>query len=92
MAKEKEMDQLTKDSISAEKAGMSYGKYMAMKHIEVEAPKKKTEDDEVLKCAICGKVMLNVRKNRMYCSPDCYAIAMSARARDRYRKKVTQCG
>lgn len=92
MAKEKEMDQLTKDSISAEKAGMSYGKYMAMKSFKVEAPRKKTEDCEVLKCAICGKVMLNVRKNRMYCSPDCYALAMSARARDRYRKKVAYEG
>lgn len=91
MAKKTEMDQLTKDSISAEKAGMSYGKYMAMKHIPPKTPKV-VDDEQAHYCAECGKVIVHYRTGKKYCCHRCYEIAMSERARKLYRKKVTQCG
>jgi hypothetical protein len=92
MAKKSEMDQTTKDAIAADKAGMSYGQWIAIHKPPQKKPVKQVNEEGCPVCKVCGKVMVNVRKNRMYCSHDCYAIAMSARARDRYRKKVTQCG
>lgn len=90
MAK-KELDQLTKDSISAQKAGMSYGRYMAMKPKKGYAPKVETEEEWPV-CKVCGKVMVDVRKDRMYCSPECTAYIKSIKSQERYRKKVAQCG
>lgn len=90
MAK-KELDQLTKDSISAQKAGMSYGRYMAMKPQKGYAPKVETEEEWPV-CKVCGKVMVDVRKGRMYCSPECSAYIASIKCRERYRKKVAYEG
>lgn len=87
----KKLDQLTKDSISAQKAGMSYGRYMAMKPQKGYAPKVETEEEWPV-CKVCGKVMVDVRKDRMYCSPECTAYIKSIKSQERYRKKVAQCG
>jgi predicted nucleic acid-binding Zn ribbon protein len=84
------MDQLTKDSISAQKAGMSYGQYMALKPKKACSPKLEIEDDFQY-CAVCGEAV-DGRKGKKYCSPRCYEEAMQAKARERYRKKVAQCG
>lgn len=91
MAKKKEMDQLTKDAIAARENGMSYGQWMAMHCTHKEAPTK-AQNEDVPKCAVCGKVMVDARKGTKYCSDECYAYAMNEKAKERYRKKVAQCG
>lgn len=87
--KKKEMDQLTLDCIAARQAGMTYGKYKAMRYTPTEAPKAKKDEQEPL-CAVCGKVIMDYRKNKKYCCPRCYEEAMQAKARERYWRKVEE--
>lgn len=69
------MDNLTRDALAAQAAGMTYGKYMAQR--QCIPPKKKTEDipEEVptRTCKHCGKVfsMEERSHNSLYCSPEC---------------------
>ena len=76
------MDQLDRDAIAAEKAGLSYGKYMAQKGQKppaVRYPKKRARkesaeampDPEVRICGICGKPVPSDYKGRKYCSAAC---------------------
>ena len=68
MAKKK-MDKLSQDVTDAIKAGVSYGKYMAMKEPEIEAPAK-TGIKRI--CLHCGKeFFVNHRKRKDYCNDQC---------------------
>lgn len=70
------MDQLAIDSTNAIKAGMSYGKYMAMKaQLGIKNPQKPDEEESELKaraCLNCGEEFTpKVRKDQKYCSDYC---------------------
>ena len=65
-AKKKEMDQLTRHSISAQKAGMSYGKWIAINRPPKETKKEIVEEDLVQHCAVCGMVIMNYRTGKKY--------------------------
>lgn len=46
MAKKQEMDNLTRNAIKAQQAGMSYGKYMALQYENGREMRKAAEPDE----------------------------------------------
>ncbi len=65
----KKMDKLSQDATNAIKAGMSYGKYMAMKN-----PAKITPDVVGYRhiCHYCGKEFVTKKKGpRKYCDDKC---------------------
>ena len=67
------MDRLTMDSIAAQRARMTYGKWKALHpHTEVVV----ALDADAKLCKICGKPFgLRVKgaggRNQIYCSPEC---------------------
>ena len=68
MAK-KEMDQLTKDAVAARKAGMTYGKYIAMTKPVNTVPE---EEGYRHTCAHCGvEFITRYRRLRKFCSDQC---------------------
>lgn len=71
--KKKELSQLDIDASNAIKAGMSYGKYMAMKpKTDAPAPKKKSRVEYRHTCPICGNDFVTYnRKLKKYCSDEC---------------------
>lgn len=74
------MDKLSQDSTKALKAGMSYGKWMAMKNPVVIVKKP---DGVVRSCPHCG-VAFRVRHGwQKYCSPECQVKAKARRKYDR---------
>ncbi len=87
------MDQLSKDSVAAQKAGMSYGKYMAMK--ERLAPKKETKAKPAAQlpekwqiCPWCGKEFKKRHRSaQKYCEVYCQQEAQKARQRQRLQQK-----
>ena len=86
------MDQLTMDSIAAQKAGMSYGKWKALHYVPaVVVPKQPKElvypGCEVKQkkyCAICGKE-LPLGKSR-YCSRECDYENQKVKQREWYHR------
>ena len=87
MGRRKILDRLTRDSIAAEKAGMSYGKWKAL-HPHTDE-KVEVLDADVKLCKICGKPICNKigGKRRLYCSIECSYEAVKERERARYYKK-----
>jgi hypothetical protein len=80
----KEMDQLTKDAIAAQKAGMSYGKYMAMKEPVVIKPKPIPGVVGMRVCRNCGKeFMVDHNRYKVYCSDQCRNEAWNKTKRER---------
>ena len=78
----KELDQLTMDSIAAQKAGMSYGKWKAL-HPHTHIPKAKPERP----CKNCGEeIPSKFHKNVGFCCDLCRREAAKARDRNRKRK------
>ena len=70
MGKKKELDQLDIDSSNAIKAGMSYGKYMAMKKPTKITPPEVVGYRHI--CQHCGKEFIAKYKGvRKYCSEQC---------------------
>lgn len=90
------MDQLSKDSVAAQKAGMSYGKYMAMK--ERLAPKTEAKAKPVpmlpekwQTCPWCGKAFKKrSRSAQKYCEPYCQQEAQKERQRQRLLQKKAE--
>ena len=81
----KELDQLTMDSIAAQKAGMSYGKWKALQPIvKVDLP----ETAPKRLCKLCGgEIPPEFHKNRTYCSDQCFDEADRIRHRNNYHKR-----
>lgn len=87
------MDNLTRCSTAAIEAGMSYGKYMAMragKQPEVSAATGEPDEPFVeidnmgrIPCKECGKLFYPLRKGNVFCSSAC---SSRMRSRERYRK------
>lgn len=77
MGRHKEPDKLTKDSTAAIEAGMSYGKYMALKdhmsapriHWENYACDIELEPNAV--CQHCGKPYRKTNNRQKYCTALC---------------------
>lgn len=67
----KEFDSISATSIAAEKAGMSYGKYVAMFGVVTD---KEEETDSLVAhkvCQECGKTFFGRAKNMKFCSEEC---------------------
>lgn len=90
------LDRLTRDSIAAEQAGMSYGQYKALHpHTPDEdetppKPKPKTDAGRYeYTCTVCGKTFYtNTKKTVKYCGYDCSKEA--ARLRYEARRDMKQ--
>ena len=87
------MDKLAQDSTDAIKAGMSYGKYMAMKK-PVEVTMK---DENHYICEFCGKAFYTkYHKGQKYCSPECQEKAKDRRQSERKKSEkppiIKTCG
>lgn len=80
------MDNLSRDSTAALKAGMSYGMWKAL-HPHTKREAEQTAEDERL-CQRCGKpIPKGSRKERKYCSDKCKQAADKARYGNKYRKE-----
>lgn len=93
------MDNLTRCVMEAEKAGMSYGKYMALKQGKTREIKAAPRNDgKEFVCAHCGKKFLKEdHRKRKYCCDRCRNEAENKRRRDladkkELKKTCPQCG
>ena len=69
--KEKEMDSITLTSIASEKAGMSYGKYVALFGV---VQNQEREIDILVApqvCQECGRTFYGRARNMKFCSEEC---------------------
>lgn len=86
----KQMDQLDIDASNAIKAGMTYGKYMAMKN-----PTTIVREPEGQKhtCLFCGKVFyVTQKKVRKYCSDQCRELSYAHKRKEPALKACPICG
>lgn len=80
------MDQLTKDALAANEAGMTYGKYMLIKPKKDLAPQ--IADPDARFCVVCGKQIFAKDKfRRKTCGDDCRTEWSRILARRRGRAK-----
>lgn len=91
----KKIDNLTRDAMAAEAAGMSYGKYKGLQHAAGQqqpapAPKKSTRKTFDLICTQCGQPFVGGSRLRKYCSEDCKKKHDSALLRERHTKTTTK--
>lgn len=76
------MDKLSRDSTAAIKAGMSYGKYMAMKEPVVVTPPERRGTWRT--CPRCGKEFVRYDKMRqIYCDVTCQRAAQDTKEYER---------
>lgn len=80
-------DKLTRDSVAAQNAGMTYGQYMARKRPE---PGMAEEGDEQRACLHCGKNFEPSFYYRKYCSDACRRMHEMERRRKREKRKEQQ--
>ena len=66
------MDNLTKDAIAAEKAGMSYGKWKAQNPFTNPDNPNYGRKTVLCTCKICGKEFEWIGRRRVACSDACY--------------------
>lgn len=83
------MDRLARDSVAAQKAGMTYGKWKVL-HPYTDLEEAFSKDAKL--CEICGKPIPTTRvgsgaTRRKYCSPGCSYEATVIRNREFYQKK-----
>ena len=93
------MDKLTMDTIAAQRAGMSYGRYKAIHpqscpsstEIKPIAPPEPPKPGPVIvsrPCARCRKMFeVDSKNRRRYCSPECAAAAIEESRRESARKR-----
>ena len=75
----KEIDNLTRDVLAAEKAGMSYGLYKAMQYVPDKKPERKSKvkvdskpmTGDKINCKMCGKEFVKRTWNNELCSVEC---------------------
>lgn len=83
------MDKLARDSTAAIKAGMSYGKYMAMKEPVVVTPPERRGTWRT--CPRCGKEFVRYdRIKATYCGVACQKSAQAARKYERRKGKAKE--
>lgn len=83
------MDNLTACAIAAQRAGMSYGQFMATRPQPVRIVQSKPEIKKPRICKNCGKEFdaSDRSANALYCDPMCYREALTIRSRERERAK-----
>ena len=72
------LDNLTKDVLEAEKAGMSYGQWKAMHPKTKPDHSKKIRSEDVKlgrKCRICGRTFMVKYPQQYMCSEECRLIS-----------------
>lgn len=85
----KEMDSITLTCIAAEKAGMSYGKYVAMFGCMHKGEEKKIIPSIHSKvCPECGRTFSPETNKMKYCSKECCDKAAGRRYLQRKREKL----
>lgn len=86
------MDNLTRDSLAAQAAGMTYGKYMAQRGTQ-PVPAKRIEpvtgQGQRTHCAVCGEPIQPGGK-RKYCSGECERMYRNERNRERMMRRRRQ--
>lgn len=86
------LDNLTRDALAAEAAGMSYGKWKALRPKTKPEKGRKTKDDGskiYRECRVCGRRFEVKHPNHQICSDDCRLI--SARLYNReFQKKLRE--
>lgn len=91
------MDDLTRDVMEAEKAGMTYGKWKALQYANAKKPRRKvktegTEDDTILEnegiCIVCGAVFIRNSGAQKMCSERCRIARRTKLQNERYARKV----
>lgn len=83
--KEKELDNLTRDAIAAQRAGMTYGKHKAMRNDgeeEIVPPVR----DRI--CPVCGRPFPPTSGRRKFCSKECCDQNAKMRYLQRKREKL----
>lgn len=101
MKKREEMDSITMTSIAAEKAGISYGKYVAL--FGVVREREEEVDPLVVPkvCQECGRTFYGRARNMKFCSEECrkksdnqkFGRIYRQRRADRAKNRVCQiCG
>ena len=84
------MDNLTATILAAQKAGMSYGQYVALNGtVNAPKPKKKPKAVPTRKCKECGKVFQAIghKSVALYCSAECQITHSSREQNKRYYEK-----
>lgn len=66
------MDNLTRDAVAAEKAGMSYGKWKAAHPYTNPDSEHCGKKVIICKCKVCGKEFEWYGRRRVACSDACY--------------------
>lgn len=92
MGKGMKLDYLTLCSIAAQKAGTSYGKYMAMNgyHPPIQADVEDVEASQGISkiCPQCGKEFTQGKiTQKIYCSLECQKAHAQRAAQRRYRDR-----
>lgn len=91
MAKKREPDNLAMDAAAALAAGMSYGKYMALRYKPVQKPAPKKEEPEGDRvCKICGTPFFAIRWNQLCCCKECSYENTRRRANEKARQKYAE--
>ena len=87
------LDNLTKDVLAAEAAGMSYGQWKALHPKTKEEPKKPAKKEDPGKiyrnCRVCGARFEVKYPNHQICSGDCRCIADLEYNRE-YQRKIRE--
>lgn len=84
--KEKEMDSITLTSIASEKAGMSYGKYVALFGV---VQNQEREIDILVApqvCQECGRTFFGRARNMKFCSDECRKKSDNRKFGKKYRE------
>lgn len=77
------MDRLSKHAAEAKAAGMSYGKYMAIRQQQSPAVRYPLAGvDKKTDCAWCGKPVPKESRRRKYCCEECARKAHDAKNND----------
>lgn len=66
------IDNLTKDALLAEQAGMTYGKWKALHPYTKPDPNRHGPRFLVCRCKICGKIFETTGRRKAACSDACY--------------------
>lgn len=82
----KKLDNITLTSIAAEKAGMSYGKYVALYGVVAEEKEKPKPKGLPWVCPVCGKEFSDRKGGAVYCSEQCQKRRNSGAYIRRYRQ------
>ena len=83
----RKMDRLSRDAMRARQAGVSYGKYIAMKAEEPEIEAEDEIPEGWIKCKFCGRPFKPYDKRMLYCDSICRQKSNAPRNRERRREK-----